>query len=311
MKITKHFLLTNALVILTFFPVAVFSQWYEYNPNSPFGFGLNDLFFLDTTFGWIAGDEGRLMTTSDGGITWSENYVGGVISDLLAVSFFDPDSGLVSTSEGVILKTSDGGLSWEVIKDAGNGPLPWLFYFSDVVYAGGYNRIIKGDPEGNEWMEVFDVSPYDFELTGMQFLDELTGYFSVFVAQGMGSQYGAIGKTTDGFVTYESITYEWDGFFRIYFLNESHGWCSGYWENNPAGIYRTYNGGGTWSMSSNEYVKRLFFDSMQTGWATDDHTIFGFRDNDWNIQFNSVYEFKDLCSEAGRVPVLSQPPLVV
>lgn len=100
---------------------------------------LNSVFFLDANHGWIAGEQGRVVRTEDGGQTW-ENVTlprppkqagaGGdeeLMSDeeleafgaltpppsLYGVYFVSPQQGWVVGQEGTIAKTEDGGRTWQ------------------------------------------------------------------------------------------------------------------------------------------------------------------------------------------------------
>ena len=82
---------------------------------------------LDTTHGWaVVG--GRLLVTSDGGMTWTDRTtaVGGAgMAGLLGVSFLDPGHGWIALDEPFtsaadasygrvdVWRTADGGLTWE------------------------------------------------------------------------------------------------------------------------------------------------------------------------------------------------------
>lgn len=101
---------------------------------------LNAVTFVDATHGWIAGEQGRVLRTEDGGQTWESTSLPRppkqasaqdgneeVMSDeeleafgaltpppsLYGVHFVSPQKGWVVGQEGTIAQTHDGGRQWE------------------------------------------------------------------------------------------------------------------------------------------------------------------------------------------------------
>jgi len=70
---------------------------------------LYSLYFIDENCGWAAGDNGIIISTTDGGETWEEKRNG---KTLMAIDFADEKHGWAVGDNGTILKTSDGGKSW-------------------------------------------------------------------------------------------------------------------------------------------------------------------------------------------------------
>lgn len=60
---------------------------------------------------WAVADNGSVLHTEDGGITWMRQDVG-TDASLLRVRFFGEDGWIVG-SRGIILRTRDGGSTWE------------------------------------------------------------------------------------------------------------------------------------------------------------------------------------------------------
>src|SRR5262249_8293980 len=74
---------------------------------------LYDMRFPDPRQGYIAGEFGTLLATSDGGATWWKRDVG-TEKTLFGVTFTTPDTGWVTGIDGLILRTKDGGKTWDV-----------------------------------------------------------------------------------------------------------------------------------------------------------------------------------------------------
>jgi photosystem II stability/assembly factor-like uncharacterized protein len=73
--------------------------------------------FIDVAKGIAVGEHGVILSTLDGGTTWTP-VSSGVVTTLTAVEFCSPMVGIADGAEGVILRTTDGGNSWTMV--AGN-----------------------------------------------------------------------------------------------------------------------------------------------------------------------------------------------
>lgn len=81
---------------------------------------INGVFFIDENTGWIVGSVGnKIMKTTDGGTTWTEQYQSGGN----AVQFIDANKGWVAVGDGTILRTTDGGTTWVEVYGSGGGDL--------------------------------------------------------------------------------------------------------------------------------------------------------------------------------------------
>ena len=74
---------------------------------------LYDVAMVDATHGWIAGEMGTILTTTDGGATWAQED-SGIDKTLFGVYFADAQHGWVVGIDALILHTSDGGQTWKV-----------------------------------------------------------------------------------------------------------------------------------------------------------------------------------------------------
>ncbi len=81
-------------------------NWFEQeSPNTQSA--MTDLFFLDENAGWVVGNGGLVMQTTNGGNTWVIT-ADGVTSDLLrAVQFTSPTNGYVVGNNRTLLKYSE------------------------------------------------------------------------------------------------------------------------------------------------------------------------------------------------------------
>jgi len=78
---------------------------------------LYDISFPDPQHGYIAGEFGTVLATTDGGNTWQKQDVG-TDKTLFGVSFPTPEKGWAVGIDGLILRTRDGGKTWQVQRGA-------------------------------------------------------------------------------------------------------------------------------------------------------------------------------------------------
>ncbi len=74
---------------------------------------LYDVSFPDPQHGFIVGEFGTLLVTSDAGATWTPRATP-TEKTLFGVHFATPDRGWVVGIDGLVLRTDDGGRTWQV-----------------------------------------------------------------------------------------------------------------------------------------------------------------------------------------------------
>ena len=72
---------------------------------------LNGVWFIDANIGAIAGSEGTILRTADGGVTWTQQ-TSNTTADLIGIFFFDAQNGWAVGSKNTIMNTTDGGTTW-------------------------------------------------------------------------------------------------------------------------------------------------------------------------------------------------------
>ncbi|MFI5263711.1 MAG: YCF48-related protein [Candidatus Kapaibacterium sp.] len=73
--------------------------------------GYDKFYFVNPKLGYVVGDPGKIVFTSDSGKTWSyQNST--VTTELNDVFFIDSLTGWVCGDQGVILRTTNGGFNW-------------------------------------------------------------------------------------------------------------------------------------------------------------------------------------------------------
>jgi photosystem II stability/assembly factor-like uncharacterized protein len=165
-----------------------------------------DVEFADENHGWIVGEFGKIMYTSDGGDTWSEQNR----SLLEGSEFFDaldlpslfglyvasPQRAVASGLEGHIARTVNGGETWAY--DEHDVETPLLDPLFDLIEfpdgsgwaIGAAGEVMRKDGVGDDWHRGSMASELSTWLRALDFSDQQHGW--------MVGGFGLIFRTTDG-----------------------------------------------------------------------------------------------------------------
>lgn len=112
---------------------------------------LQDLAFADTQHGWAVTRD-RLLRTTDGGKHWEETSR----TPLSHVLFADPNRGWGITEQGALLQSSDGGATWAPAPTP--SPVDALCPAGGTtVWASGSNQVIRSEDGGKTWSVIFSA----------------------------------------------------------------------------------------------------------------------------------------------------------
>jgi len=101
---------------------------------------------------WVVGEFGTIMTSADGGRTWSQQH-GLVESTLFGVHFVDTRRGWAVGMDSAILRTEDGGTTWT----SQSAPLAQRSYYDVSVsgrqgwIVGSAGTVLKTSDGGESW----------------------------------------------------------------------------------------------------------------------------------------------------------------
>ena len=195
-------------------------------------YDLNDSSFISTSVGWICGNDGHILKTTNG--TSFSELTTGVNNNFFGIDFVDANTGYVCGSSGKIMKTTNGGTTWSSQTSGTAVTLNAIFFIDSntgwyVGNGGVYGRTTDG---GATWTS---YSGYVSDITDVYFLDSNTGY----IVYG-----GIVGKSTNGGVSYPTIASGLPTSINsIQMLDSSIGYLCG----SSGKIMKTTNGGTTWS----------------------------------------------------------------
>lgn len=236
------------------------------------GRDLNAVYFADAKRGWVAGDDGFLSYTEDGGVSWVERPIGTehAVNDLY---FVGKDTGF-ALAGGTIFVTADGGHSWREAHRFSpsefDGATPELYSLRFdgkkrgwVVGSLSRGDVITGSilaitrDGGGSWQVLHP--PTQQELIHIDFVDEKRGWI-------VGAA-GAILHTDDAGESWTSQSSETTvTLYHVDFRNEKKGWAVG----ERGTILRTDDGGRTWTKVESPARSTLLsvqFVSDDEGWV--------------------------------------------
>ena len=231
----------NILVlILAFVPVIISAQgWSQLNVGTTEN--LNKVYFKNNSEGFIIGDNGTLIKTTDGGINWIAVSTG-VTNNLRTISFLNDTIGYING-----LKTTDGGNTW-LIQTASQNFGPIYAQDTNNLIAGLYNNLLgdiySSSDGGDNWAVI--ANPI-FGSTGfyddVSFVNDTVGYLSAWYS-------AHLVKTIDGGYNWTEVIidtvdgsgFSTDDFRSVDFLSVNVGVLT-----HQDGFLQTLDAGSTWS----------------------------------------------------------------
>jgi photosystem II stability/assembly factor-like uncharacterized protein len=157
---------------------------------------LNSVAFADAKNGWIVGEFGLILRTTDGGETWKRQH-GPSGKLLFKVHTFDKDHALIAGAEGSLMETDDGGTSWKVIETDKAENLLGLFASGSKLSIVGTQGLFMVRNVPAEKFATISLGIYTW-LNSVCFLDEKIG----FIVGGRGS----LLRTTDGGLSWQRLS---------------------------------------------------------------------------------------------------------
>jgi photosystem II stability/assembly factor-like uncharacterized protein len=233
------------------------------------------VFFTSADTGWVAGDNGYLARTSDGGSTWARVPLN-TTEDINEIYFRNEDNGYLVAGRKFFI-TRDAGRTWQDVRifrtgEFGAGRPEFLsIRFSDrkrgyvvgsVLRKSGDDEIVvdsllmRTEDGGDSWRRI--AVPTKAELFHVDFNGNSNGWI-------VGDN-GVILATTDGGSTWAKQT---SGtampLYNVDFRDDREGYAVG----KSGTILRTSNGGSTWekvATNMRETLMRVDFADDKNGW---------------------------------------------
>lgn len=196
--------------------------------------------FINTSTGWVAGDNGVILKTTDGGNNWSLQ-TSGTVNTIRSIFFLDASNGWACGDAGTIITTSNGGSSWTAQAS------PYTSQYNSVQFVssstgwviGKGNVLLKTINGGSTWLQQANQG---VDMWGIDMQSATTGW----VCGGFNNSQAAptLLKTTNGtnwvFQNNSGVS-TFLAFNDVHFTDANNGWIVG----GNGVIRRTVNGGST------------------------------------------------------------------
>ena len=189
-----------------------FCQQFWLRQNSPSTKLLTKSFFADSLYGWVIGDSGNIVHTSNGGDNWVLQQSGIDTYALEDIFFLNRNLGWILSNDylfngTVILSTTNGGQNWlfSIFPDTSLIFVTIYFLDAQTGFLAGYSdKIFKTTNGGVNWFGTsFDTASCfpGLKKNDFVFSDNLNGY----ACGGIFDFQGLIWKTTDGGLNWKSF----------------------------------------------------------------------------------------------------------
>lgn len=273
-----QFLLSAFCFLLTaqcFLPAAFCSSWMR-QPSGTMAW-LHAVYFLDQNHGWVAGSNGTLLETRDGGDHWQKvplqanDTVQDVYFSEERIGWLLAERDLLKLKDGerasYLLKTTDGGGSWQTVlvktPDANTRLVRLVFTDPEHGWLFGESGFVIATSDGGEhWQPQRSATRH--LLLGAGFSDHEYGYL-------VGAA-GSIMQTRDGGATWQTSILRSGAYPRLQAASVfgNYGWAVG----EAGNVLASADGGHTWSSQRSGVTADLFdvkFLNAREGWIAGSH----------------------------------------
>ena len=249
--------------------------WSWQDPH-PQGDNLEEVTAIDALHAVAVGDWGAILTTPDGGATWTSHDCGFVGAHVNDVSFPDEDNGWavvwtqVSNDGGIsryVIHSADGGATWTV-----QASLPYARAVTFVDARHGWvcgNNAVWSTSDGGLTWKAHDA-PSNWYLSDVVFTDANHGWVVGHREKDMGQlYYPIILATTDGGATWKKQYFPEHTvslvLASVAFPDARHGWAV----DNSGNIIATSDGGAHWKAQrsgTTDALQSVTFVDASHGW---------------------------------------------
>ena len=254
-----------ALSLIFYSGLTVFGQWSAATSGTTNN--LNGGYLLDSGVGFVVGDAGTILKTTDAGMTWSP-LTSGTTNALYDVYFFDATQGVAVGEQGLILRTTDGGGEWQGVTSGVKDALRSVSFSGVNGICGGDSQdILYSTDAGASWQ----ISQSGFlggGFPGAQMLSAMMGFVA-----GQNSIFQALlGASTDGGAGWAFQPFYFDqnegGGTDLFFFDQNTGVVSGSVFDGRGAIARTTDAGVSWStLFFDQAIQGLNFPQATSGFA--------------------------------------------
>src|SRR5215216_4646164 len=254
------------LLSLVFYSsVSAFGQWIAATSGTTNN--LNGGYLLDSGIGFVVGDVGTAIKTTDAGMTWSP-LTSGTTNALHDVYFFDATQGVAVGEQGLILRTTDGGTEWQNVTSGVTDTLRSLSFSGVNGISGGDSQTILYSTDAGASWQISQSGFFGGGFPGAQMLSATIG----FVAGQNSIFQSLLGATTDGGANWAFQAFYFNknegGGTDVFFFDQNTGVVSGTVFDGRGAIARTTDGGTNWStLFFDQAIQGIDFPQITSGFA--------------------------------------------
>jgi photosystem II stability/assembly factor-like uncharacterized protein len=252
-----------------------------YLQASPVTTTLRGVDFVDSLHGWICGDQGVILHTTNGGETWAQQSLGSTLR-VNDIDFADMNTGYAVGELSTIWRTTNGGATWVMIRHFEQTPsygsvfvldpeTVWITGSSDGGPAGNAATVIVSTNAGADWSGGSITHDHGTAGLDVAALSAQTAFIAVDVRRYDLSHYGLLFKTTDAAGSFQGVTVLSAPNQEVQYLNPMIGFYGPCWEGPEEGdLKSTVDGGANWTTRhiDNIYASHMSFVSADLGWIT-------------------------------------------
>ena len=271
MRTRRHTIVLVTLV-LSLSEVAQ-SQHYWLQLEKPTTRNLNRLCFLDSLTGWIVGDSGTILHTTDGAQSWIQQK-SGITSDLFDIFMLDQTHGWAVALDlrgpygTILLKTTDGGAEWlqhQFHEDRYFYSLEFLDSLNGWMGGGSFVGTTDG---GQSWFDAtIDSSLWaNHPVRNIKFLSPRYGY----AVGGIQDISAVIWRTTNGGGNWSATEVGAEPLNDLHYFDSLNVLCLGGDFEYGVGIIKSSDGGANWEYVYLGYVgegRALSFRTPAEAWS--------------------------------------------
>lgn len=271
-------------ILISLFAFSLFAQnWVWQNPY-PMGKNLNSVFAINSSVVFSAGDNGTILKSIDGGISWLQIKTGS-LSQINAVYPFSTDSFIAVGENGTIFRTTDGGTTFSQLTSGTQSALYSIAFQNGKGFIAGANgTILTSSDNGASWTKkeistIISFSKIKFLSDSKAILVGADGTIAFINSDGsnfstvssgtnellsdvtltasaiyVSGQNGTILKSIDNGAAWTKLNTNVSNWFTaVHFKDASNGIAVGY----PGIVLSTSNGGVTWESFNDPKLFRL------------------------------------------------------